>query len=428
MQKTIWTTIAALCLGYSQARAQHRLEDYIQQAVQNSPLLKDYTNQQSVNALESERLKAFYTKAQVSLNANYLFAPIVSTDNNHTKLELAPQTANQYYGFDVGLTNGALYQGLVNYTQPLLGKPRYETAAAQVAVTSEISGNNRKLSQHDLEKQVTDQYILCLSDKSQLQFTDSMTSLLQEQQQIVQKLVAASLLKQSDLTLLHIEYENNQALSATWQASYKRDLQDLNLICGIRDTATVMLESVQLPQSASPDSSAFLTKYRLDSLNLQMQQKIFDLKYKPQLNLAVNAGVNAVYLPDIAQRLGFSAGLNFIVPIYDGHQRRITHKKTSIQLQTNELYKNNFQLQNEVRVHKIATELGSYRTRIGIAQKQLQEYESLLSQYKKEILQGQLSIINYITVIKSRMALQRDFLLLKSNEQLLINSYNYWNW
>lgn len=417
--------LLALIIASYEGRAQQQLTDYIQAADAHSPLLMDYNNQVNISKLEAERLKALYTKAQLSLSGNFLFAPVITPD----KVLLNPQSATNYYGQDIGQTSGGLYQGLVTYTYPLLGKALYETAAAQTAITANVNLNNIKLGKHDLEKQVTDQYILCLSDKTQREFADSMVLLIRDQEQIVQKLVAASILKQSDLTLLHIEYENNLQLSATWQASYNRDLMDLKLLCGIKDTTLEVLTNIQLPlHAAPPDTSSFIKKYMLDSLNLQALQHTSELKYKPRLNLMVNGGLNTSSFTDIPRRFGMTAGLNFIMPIYDGHQRKITREQTAIQLQTNTAYKTNFQLQNEVRVHKILSELQSYKGRMEISGRQLDDYTALLSSYKKEIVQGQMSVINYITVLKSRMALGRDYLLLQTNQQLLINAYNYWNW
>jgi outer membrane protein TolC len=420
----MWKIFPILLIAGS-VHAQTSIDYYVQQADQHSPLLIDYNNQIRFSKLEQERLKALYTKAQLSLTGNVLFSPVIA--NN--KLLLNPQTATNYYGQDIGQTSGGLYQGLLNFTQPLNGKALYETAAAQATITSDINVNNIKLGKHDLEKQVRDQYILCLSDRTQQQFADSMVSLIRDQEEIVKKLIGAGLLKQSDFTLLHIEYENNQQLSATWQANYNRDFLDLNLLCGISDSTIHVLDDVQLSlNTTQADTSAFITRYVLDSLNLQAAQKTTELYYKPRLNFLANGGLNTVNYSDIPRRFGVTAGLSFIMPIYDGHQRKITREQTNIKLQTNTAYRSNFQLQNEVRVHKILAELQSYDERLNLSDKQLQDYTALLLSYKKEILQGQLSIINYITVLKSRMTLGRDYLLLKSNQQLLINAYNYWNW
>jgi hypothetical protein len=48
----------------------------------------------------------------------------------------------------------------------------------------------------------------------------------------------------------------------------------------------------------------------VDSLNITADQSISDLKYKPQVNLFANAGLNAIYLPAF-NRFGLSTGITF---------------------------------------------------------------------------------------------------------------------
>ena len=45
---------------------------------------------------------------------------------------------------------------------------------------------------------------------------------------------------------------------------------------------------------------------------------------------------------------------------------------------------------------------------------QLMQYETVLSDYGKEMNVGQVSVLDYITVLRNR--------------QLVIAAYNYWNW
>ncbi|MCW5908348.1 MAG: TolC family protein [Chitinophagales bacterium] len=411
-----------------QVNAQNTLDYYIQTAKQNSPLVNDNINQSKANQLEIERLKAFYTKPQIGVTANYLFSPVISTDNNKTTFQPNADNVTNYYGYDLAYSNGGQYQAMLNVTQPLFNGQRYKVAGEQLNVTSQINENNAKLSEHDIEKIVTDQYILCLQDKKQTDYAEQMMKLLTEQKELLKKLIESSIYKQSDLSLLNIEFSNFQSQLTTFNANYRRDLMDLNILCGIDDTALVQLQSTNLTLNGTVSDSKFLEKYRLDSLNLVAQQKAFELKYKPQLNLFANAGLNAVYAPTIPNRFGISAGLSFTYNFFDGNQKAINRSKTQVLEKSVSFYKSNFITQNTVRKSKIMTELQSYTDRIAIAEQQLKDYDVLLNSYKKEILSGQLSIINYTMVLKNMATIQRDYALLFSQQQSLINAYNYWNW
>lgn len=410
------------------AAAQNSLDYYVQTAKRNSPLIYDNINQSKANQLEIERLKAFYRKPQIGVTANYLFSPIVSTDNNKITFQPNADNANHYYGYDLAYSNGGQYQALLNVTQPLFNGQRYKTASEQLKVSSQINENNAKLSEHDIEKIVTDQYILCLQDYKQIDYAEQMITLLAEQKELLKKLIENSIYKQSDLLQLNIEYNNFLSQLTTIKANYRRDLMDLNILCGINETALVQLQNTNLTLSNNVSNSMFLEKYRLDSLNLMAQQKAFELKYKPQLNLFGNAGLNAVYAPTIPNRFGISAGFTFTYNFFDGNQKAINRNKIQTLEKSVSLYKKFFITQNTVRKSKILTELQSYTDRIAIAEEQLKDYDLLLNSYKKEILSGQLSIINYTMVLKNMATVQRDYTLLFSQQQSLINAYNYWNW
>jgi len=427
MLKVLFHTVLFILFSHF-IEAQGDLNYYINAAKQNSPLINDNQNQSKVSQLEVERLKAFYTKPQIGLTANYMFSPILNLDNSTPTFEPNSAGATKYIGYDFAAANGGQYQALLNITQPLLNGKKLKTATEQANIASQVNQNNVKLTGHDIEKLVTDQYILCLQDNKQTEYTKSMLDILAEQKSIIQKLVSSSIYKQSDLTLVNIEHQNFLLQFTTYRATYKRDLMDLNIFCGINDTSLITLKNIDLKPNASIQSSLFAEKYRLDSLNLIASKNIFELKYKPQLNAVANTGLNAVYAPTIPNRFGINAGFSFTYNFFDGRQKYINRNKIDVLLKSISFYRNNFISLNTVRKTKILNELQSYVDRIAITQQQLKDYEALLSLYKKEIITGQLSIINYVTTLKNMATMQRDYTLLGTQQQLLINAYNFWNW
>src|SRR5258706_6540507 len=333
---------------------------YLEKAKQNSPLIQDNKNQSEAAHLEADRLKAFYTKSQISITAMYSFDPIVSRDNGRSKLDLNPAgTAENYSGYDLAASNGGIYQGLLNINQPMFNGVRYETAAEQVLVGAQINQNNIQLAAHDLEKFITDQYILFLQDYRQRDYLENLVRIISEQKNMVSKLVENGIAKQSDLSLLNIELKTQQTAWNTFRATYRRDLMDLRVLCGISDTTFQVLPDIDLPLQEDIVKSRFTERYRLDSLNLVATQKIFELKYKPTIGLFANTGLNAVYAPTIPNRMGIAAGINFTLNLTDGRQRGITQQRTSGLMRTTKLYKDFFYSQNSVRKDRILTELKS---------------------------------------------------------------------
>jgi len=410
------------------AHCQNTLSFYINAATKNNPLIYENSNLNRINTLDEDRLKAIYTKPQTGLTGIFLFAPIITTDNNKLALELNSTGADKYFGYDLGTTNGGQYQGLFNILQPLYGEKKLNIAKEQLKVSSQINQNNSKITAHDIERNITDQYLLCLVDLKQIQFAESMIELINGQRDILKKLVEASIYKQSDLVLLNIEIQNFVAQIANAKASYRRNLMDLNVLATLTDTTLVTLQDFNLTLTNSIESSSFLEKYRLDSLNIRANQRIFDLKYEPQIFAFGNAGLNATDVNIWPRRLGFSVGLTASYTLFDGNQRTINKNKNDIFVESINFYKTQFETQNALRKSKILKELESFAERAAILEQQLKDYKFLMDLYKKEIITGQISIVNYTTAIKNMALIQLNFNLLTAQKQSLINLYNYWNW
>lgn len=408
-------------------RAQYDLQTYIQSAKDNSPFIKDNINQSEATKIEVERLKALYTKPQVGITANYLFAPVVSQDNSKTTLLLNPDNPNKYFGQDVGLTNGGLYQGLVGVNQPLFMQSKFKVIADEAMISTKVNETNIRLTNYELEKIITDQYLLCLQNLEQIKFLDKYIGLLKEQKDLVAKLVNGSVFKLSDVTLLNIEIQSQLIALQTIQASYKKNLMDMNTIAGITDTAYHELTVTVLQLSMVNNSSSFIEKYSLDSSILIAQQKVFELRYKPQWNVFANGGINAANISTLPRRFGVTAGISYTKTLFDGRQKQINQRRTATLLKTSQAYKENFLTQNTVRKNNFLEQIKAIDARVRLTETQVLEYDKLLGYYKQELIRGQISVINYVNTVKSAITLENDFITMQINRQLLINTYNYWN-
>ncbi|MDD4293327.1 MAG: TolC family protein, partial [Bacteroidales bacterium] len=171
----------------------------------------------------------------------------------------------------------------------------------------------------------------------------------------------------------------------------------------------------------------FLTSYKLDSLTVIAEQKIIEQKYKLQLSLFANAGLNAVYSPSL-NRLGLSTGIVLSWNIFDGNQREIAREKSSVNLRTIEFDKKYFVTQNDISRNNILNQIGSLSQRITLSEEQINKYDKLLNVYNKEFEQGEITVMDYKNLLRDIASKKSENLLLKMEKQLLINSYNYWNY
>lgn len=404
------------------------LDFYILKANAFSPLINQAKNENKIAGLDLELMKSLLLKPEINVEAGVLFAPIISHDNNGNRLELVSDGAAKYNGYDLAATDGGQYQSLISLKQPLFMGSSLKTYSKQTAISRRINDNHISLSVHELEEVVSHQYLLCLKANRSVEMSLELRKEFGDQLLIMQKLVENAIYKKSDLMLMQIELENYNLSYESAHADFNNNLADLNLLCGINDTAAVELQEPRLQlRNNNIVSSEFLNSYVLDSLNLNAAKAIISLKYKPQVNFFANAGLNAVYLPTI-NRLGFSTGLSFSWNIFDGNQQEIQQQKMAVNLLTLDFEKQNFIAQQEINKNNLLSQIASLGKRILLTDNQLNKYDQLLKVYHAQLTLGDISVIDFKNFVKEIAEKKQDRLMLDIEKQALIISYNYWNY
>jgi len=245
---------------------------------------------------------------------------------------------------------------------------------------------------------------------------------------IMKELVRNAIYKQSDLKLLEIARQNYEQAYETFQAEYRDNIYNLNLLCGINEGADVEIDPVEFRLNGEQIiNSRFLTSFYLDSLAIIADLNITDLKYQPQVNLFANAGMDAVHLPAF-NRFGFSTGATFSLTLFDGHQRKTEFEKSQINLENIQFNKNQTMTQNEIQRNFTLDKLSSLDKRISLANNQLEQYNQLLSMYKSQLRHGDISVMDYSYLLKDISEKKQERLLFEMEKQMVINAYNYWNY
>lgn len=405
------------------------LSDFQKMAAKNSPLLADYGHRIELTDAELERLKAVYTHSRLEMAGDYLFVPVVSSDGGRVDFKCNAKDGRDYFGYDLGERSGHLQAGLT-WTKPLLGAAAVNVAREQADVNRRVSLNAMRLERHRLERAVTEQYLLCRLDDIELALADSVAGLLERQIAVARRLSRSALMYQTDVRLLEAEQVANMEHRATCWQSRRAHLADLNLLCGIADTTDVCLvdENLTLQLRSVEASSGFVMQYRLDSLAVLTDVKAFNLQYRPQLNVFVDGGLVTGNFQRLAQRLGWSTGLTLRWTLIDGHQRRLMAHEATIRQNTIRTYRQNAELQRRLQLNRCLAELKSYDERSEMLNRQVTTYANVLAAYEREIRAGQRSVVDYLTVLRSKVQAQADCLLLQTNRRLVVAAYNYWNW
>ncbi|HXB91618.1 MAG TPA: hypothetical protein VNU72_04980, partial [Puia sp.] len=117
------------------------LDFYLLQARQNSPLLKDYQNQVLSGGIDSQLVRAGY-RPQVTGSSVNIYAPTING-----------------YGYDNAISNGGNFTTVVAVNQTLVGRRHLDAQYETIRLQNEKITNTSSISEQDLKKNVTAQYI-----------------------------------------------------------------------------------------------------------------------------------------------------------------------------------------------------------------------------------------------------------------------------
>ncbi len=423
-----FSTILMLCFWFVHMTGQpHDLAYYVAQAKVRSPLLNQAKTDSKLTAIDLQQITNILSRPEVNFDLSILFAPIVSHDNDVYRFQWVTESANKYYGYDLASTDGGQYQGSVNLYQPLLNGKRKQVYTQKANLVQEQNQNTLILTAHEIEQLVNNQYIICLGAQKQSMTAKKLLTDLQAQLPVMKNLVNQAIYKQTDLMQLELEVDTYQTAYQVYLATYQSSLYDLLLICGLDDSIPDRLVDSSFfihPKKATP--SGFLKSYTLDSLTVEADQSIFEMKYKPEVHFFAQAGLNATYLPTL-DRLGFSTGLTLSWNLFDGNQRHFQRNKSTINLEKIQFNKQYFINQNRQLKSKILRQIESLQTRLAMVEDQLTRYDELKTAYERELMFGEVSVMELKNLLKDRASKKQEAITISTEKQALINLYNYWN-
>lgn len=401
---------------------QNNLSYYLSKGLENSPALKEIQNSEMSNTLQSELNYSQTSAPQVYLSANYLFAPYF---NNNGKI-LSTNPDPKAIGYDIGITNGGLYSAQINIEKNIFNGGLTNALDNQIGIQQKQFKYNYDLEKKNLQKQITDQYLTAY--KSMLLFSLSKEVLqnVEDQLKITSDLVEKGFANSQSYLLLKIELQSQQIALGENLQQYKADLLQLNSICGIKDTQTVFIDSVQVKIISTNKTFDFLEKFSLDSLAVINQQNLFETKYQPQVKLFFNTGLNAVELDGIQRKFGLSAGVDFQLPILDGGQKDLTRQQNLISISSISGYKNYASANIDNQIQNTITNINLIKNNLNKIIDQLDDYNQLIIISDKQLNSGDISMIDYLSILRNFIDLRKTKIEKEIALQTEINNYNYW--
>ena len=400
-----------VCLFTCSFSQSNTLDYFLEQALSNSPLLKDYKNQVLANQQDSLRIRAV-NKPQVNGNSFNYYAPTING-----------------YGYDFAVTNGAQVTALVGVSQQIVSRDNLNTQFRSIQLLNESLGNSTKITQQDLKRTVSSQYITAFSDLQLIQFVGDIIALLQKEEVILKQLTEKNVYRQSEYLTFLVALKQQELNYRQVRLQYRNDYALLNYLSGIYDTSGVDLRDpdIQLNIPSEQAHSVFFHQFLTDSLKLVNSRDLVDFSYRPKLSLFADGG----YLSSLAYRpyknFGVSAGASLFVPIYDGHQRKLQYNKLSIAEQTRSNYKEFFSRQYNQQLAQFRQQLKGTEELRSEIKAQVDYSESLIKVNARLLETGDVRIADYIIALNSY--LNAKYLLTQNNITRLqiINQINYWN-
>ena len=125
------------------------------------------------------------------------------------------------------------------------------------------------------------------------------------------------------------------------------------------------------------------------------------------------------------QHLGFSAGINFSIPIYDGHQRKYETQKLDIQEDSRSSYQRFFITQYDQQMKQLTDELTSIRQLEQQLKKQTNSSTELITLAKSQLNMGNMPITEFINAVKNYLGINHALNQTQIREFQIINEMNY---
>ena len=387
------------------------LDYYLGIALQNSPLLKDYHNQVQLGQVDSQLIHASYLP-QVNGNSTNIYAP-----------------SYHGWGYDQAISNGGNFTTVVSVTQTLVGQKHLDAEYETIRLNNSGIANTAKISEQDLRRSVTAQYITTYGDLQQLNFNRDIYALLDKESNLLKDLTQRNVYRQTDYLAFLVTLKQEALLLRQLEIQFRNDHGTLNYLCGIVDTSATLLAAPVIELQRLPDlaSSVFYRQFALDSLKLRNSRSLIDFSYRPKASLYADGGWSSSLMYEPYKNFGVSFGVTITMPIYDGHQRKMQYSKLEIQERTRTGYQQFFTSQYNQQLAQLSQQLKATEDLITQITDQIRYSETLIDVNGKLLGSGDAKIADYILALSNYLNAKN--LLTQNNITRLqiINQINYWN-
>ncbi len=398
-------------LSFSSFAQTRNLAYFLQMAKQNNPALKDFHSQILLLQIDSQLLNAS-RRPQVSFISANSYAPMI-----------------RGWGYDEAITNIANLSGLVQANRNFLSRGNLAAQYRSIALQRRALLDTILLSQQDLVRTITDQYITAYGDLLAFDFNKEVYELMKKEEEALKKLTQSSVYKQTDYLTFYVTMQQQELAYLQAQIQYNTDFLTLNYLTGLIDTTLERIEKPVFTDSLQPDfyNSVFYNRFITDSLRLNNQKSLVNYDYKPKVGAYTDLGYNSSLQNTPYKNFGFSAGLTLIVPIYDGRQKQMKRSRIDIQERTRQNNRAFYVNQYRMQIEMLRKQLMAIDLFVNKITRQIEYAHTLIVANGKLLQTGDITMRDYVTAINNYLSAQNLLTQNHISRLKILNKVAYWN-
>jgi outer membrane protein TolC len=406
-----WFILFLLPLSFTSFSQKYNLDYFLQNSKQNSPGLKKFQNQILSLQIDSQLLKASLGP-QVNFLSTNSYAPIING-----------------WGYDEAITNRAYLSGLIQASRNYLSRGQIIAQYRTIALQRRSLLDTLALSQQDLARTITEQYITAYGDLLAMDFNREVYDLMQKEEEALKKLTQANVYKQTDYLTFYVTMQQQELTWLQAQIQYNNDFLTLNYLSGLVDTTLERIEKPALTDSLRSDfyNTVFYSRFITDSLRLANEKELVNYEYKPRIGAYTDAGYNSSLQITPYKNFGVSAGVSVTIPIYDGRQKQMKLSRVDIQERTRQSNREFYVNQHNMQLLQLRQQLLSIDQMVEKINKQIGYAHTLITANGKLLQTGDITMKDYVTAINNYLQAQNLLTQNNINRLKILNQVNYWN-
>ena len=393
-------------IGPAQTRS---LEYFINEGLQNSPLLNDLQNQLNSTLIDSLILRA-QNKPQIEGQLQLLYAPY-----------------SDHFGYDEVITDGGNYQAAGYVSQNIFNRKTTENKYKIIDNQRQGISLNKKITVAELRRLITGLYLESYSVYSDLTFNSSFLELMKGQNQVVNQFVKAGIFSQSDYLSLLVETQGQEIIISQLKNLYNKGIRLLNEACGIVDTVNIelLLPEIKPSETYNKSDYLFLKQYMIDSVQILNERAALGLRYKPSVNWFADAGILTSKPETFYRHFGASAGLSLSIPIFDGQQRKLEDQKLLIRENTRSFNNLSSRKQYDQQYLRLKGELQGVKEIRSKLAAQLRISDQLVKSLKSQLETGIAKMTDYLNALRNYRSINHSLNMTDIEMLSIINEMNY---